>query len=264
MSPTPGKNKFLGVDIGGSGIKGAPVHVKKGVLITDRYRIPTPKPATPKQVAQVVADISKHFKWTGPIGCTIPGIIRGTEVVAASNLSKKWIGRDAARTIEKRTKSPVAILNDADAAGLAEVTFGAGRGQKGTILVLTFGTGIGSAIFRNGENIPNTELGQLRFDKKKTWEDLAADSARSRDHLSWKTWAKRRVQPYLNHLEFLFSPDMIIVGGGVSRPNKWDLIEPNLQTRATLRPAILENEAGIVGAAIAAKQLAKRLKANGK
>lgn len=260
MKATPGKNKYLGVDIGGSGIKGAPVHVKKGVLISDRYRVSTPKPATPKQVTQVVTDIAKHFAWSGPIGCCLPGVIRGTEVEAVANLSKKWIGKDAARIIEKRTGVPVAVLNDADAAGIAEVRFGAGKNQDGTILLLTFGTGIGSVLFHNGECVPHTEFGHLRFDGEKTWEEVAANSVRSRDDLSWKTWAEERVQPYLDHLEFLFSPDLIVVGGGVSRPKKWKQIEPNLQTRASLRPAILENEAGVVGAAVAAKQLATRHK----
>ncbi|MEM1118584.1 MAG: ROK family protein [Bacteroidota bacterium] len=246
----------LGIDIGGSGIKGAPVHVKKGELLTARHRIPTPQPATPDAVAQTVSRIHAHLKIDGPIGCTVPGRVRKGVVETAANIDDAWIGTKAAKLFKKHTGVPVAVLNDADAAGIAEVTFGAGKGKAGTVLLLTFGTGIGSALFVDGRLVPNTELGHVRYDDRIA-EHVAADSVRTKDELTWEQWAERRVQPVLEMYEFLLSPDLIIVGGGVSKPDKWELFGHLLSTTAKLKPAELGNEAGIVGAALAARKLAK-------
>ena len=250
---------ILGIDIGGSGIKGAPVDVKKGRLVTARHRIPTPQPATPKAVAQTVARIHADLKIDGPIGCTVPGRVRKGVVETAANIDDAWIGTKASKLFKKHTGVPVAVLNDADAAGIAEVKFGAGRQSKGTTLLLTFGTGIGSALFIDGRLVPNTEFGHMRFDVYKGHvriaEHFAADSVRSSEHLTWERWAKRRVQPVLEMYEFLLSPDLIIIGGGVSKPEKWEVFSPFLKTKAMLKPAELGNEAGIVGAALAARDL---------
>lgn len=250
-------NLVLGIDIGGSGIKGAPVNIKKGELISDRYRIPTPQPATPKAVAQTVHEIMKATGWTGPIGCTVPARVQNGVVTSAANIDDSWIGTQAAKLFKQECGVPVAVLNDADAAGLAEMAFGAGRKEKGTTLVLTFGTGIGSALFVGDVLVPNMELGHLRYDHRIA-EHFAADSVRTREKMTWDRWAKRRVQPLLEHYEFLFSPDLIIIGGGVSRPDRWQRFESRLNTKARIMPAALGNEAGIVGAALAAKKIAAK------
>lgn len=248
--------KILGIDIGGSGIKGAPVDTKKGRLVEDRHRIPTPQPATPQAVAETMRDVMEAHGWKKALGCTVPGrVVRGT-VETAANIDDAWIGTDAEALFSDVCGSAVVVLNDADAAGIAEMTFGAGKKRDGTVLLLTFGTGIGSALFTNGELVPNTEFGHVKFDKRIA-EHVAADSARSRDHLSWERWAERRVQPVLEMYEFLLRPDLIIVGGGVSKPHKWERYGHLLDTKAEIVPAELGNEAGIVGAALAAR---KRLK----
>lgn len=246
---------ILGVDIGGSGIKGAPVNVKKGEMLTERYRIPTPQPATPDAVAKVVADIAQHYDWDGPIGCTVPSRVRNGITETASNIDKAWIGCKATKLLRKATGAPVVILNDADAAGIAEEKFGAGRKQNGTVLMLTFGTGIGSALFVDGRLVPNTELGHVRWDQKRVAEKFAADSIRQKDDLSWTEWAQKRVQPVLEHYEFILAPDLIIIGGGVSKPERWDTYSSKLKTKAKLKPAALGNEAGIIGAAYQARSL---------
>ncbi|MEM0962659.1 MAG: ROK family protein [Bacteroidota bacterium] len=247
--------KILGIDIGGSGVKGAPVHTKRGKLLASRYRIPTPQPATPEAVADTVAAVVEAHDWRGPVGCTIPGrVVRGV-VETAANIDASWRGVNARKLFKKRLGVPVFVLNDADAAGIAEVRFGAGR-RKGTTLVLTLGTGIGSALFTDGVLVPNTELGHVRYDKRIA-EHVAADSIRTKEHLSWKRWAEKRVQPVLEMYEFLFSPDLIVIGGGVSKPERWELFSPYLSTKAKLVPAALGNEAGIVGAALTARQRLK-------
>ena len=249
-------SKILGIDIGGSGIKGAPVHTKRGELLAERYRIPTPQPATPKAVAETVHEIMKAVGWDGPIGCTVPGRVRRGTVETAANIDDSWIGTNARKLFRKTCGVPVAVLNDADAAGIAEVEFGAGRKQKGTTLLLTFGTGIGSALFIDGVLVPNTEFGHVRYDHRIA-EHFAADSVRSKEHLTWERWAKRRVQPVLEMYEFLLAPDLIIIGGGVSKPDKWEVFHDVLSTKAKLRPAALGNEAGIVGAALVARRMVK-------
>ena len=255
--PTKTPLRALGVDVGGSGVKAAPVQLKRGVLQARRKRVPTPQPATPKAVADAVAELVAAFKWTGPVGCTVPARVRNGVVETAANIAPEWIGTDAAALLTERLERPVAVLNDADAAGLAEMRFGAGRGCDGVCLVLTFGTGIGSALFARGRLVPNTELGHLHLEGRIA-EHVAASSARDRDKLTWADWATNRVQPYLSRVEFLLAPDLIIVGGGVSRPDRWAQFGPILRTHAELVPAVLGNEAGIVGAALAARVMASR------
>jgi len=243
--------EILGIDIGGSGIKGAPVDTEKGVFMEDRYRIPTPQPAKPEPVAEVVAKIAEFFDWKGPIGCTFPAVMKHGVAHSAANVDDDWIGTDAHRLFQRTTGCPVLVMNDADAAGIAEMRFGAGVGHEGIVIILTFGTGIGSAIFVEGTLMPNTELGHLEI-RGKDGEDRAADSVRKAKDWSYKKWSKR-VSEYLQHVEFLFSPDLIIFGGGVSK--KHDKFFHRLETRARIVPAQLRNDAGIIGAALAARDL---------
>ncbi|MCB1015676.1 MAG: ROK family protein [Acidimicrobiales bacterium] len=237
----------LGIDIGGSGIKAAPVDVATGALLAERHRIETPQPATPDAVAATVAELVAHFGWTGPLGATFPAIVRAGVIRSAANVDPSWIGADAARRFADATGCPVTVLNDADAAGVAEMTLGAGRGVAGVVLLLTFGTGIGSALFVDGHLVPNTELGHLEVDGHDA-EHRAAASVREDHDLSWKHWAKR-VDRYLEVVEALFSPELLIVGGGVSK--KADKFLPLLHRETPVVPAQLRNQAGIVGAAMA-------------
>jgi len=241
--------KVLGIDIGGTGIKGAPVDTEKGEMLAERQRIPTPHPSKPDAVADVVAEIATHFKWKGPIGCTFPAIVKGGTVYSAANVDKGWIGTNGQALFEEKTNCPVVVVNDGDAAGIAEMRFGAGKGQNGVVIMLTFGTGIGSAIFIDGKLLPNTELGHLEI-RGKDAEHRAADIIRQQKDLSWQKWAER-VDEYLQRVEFLFSPDLFIFGGGVSK--KHERFLPLLNTRAPIVPAQLFNDAGIVGAALAAE-----------
>lgn len=243
--------EILGIDIGGSGIKGAPVDTDKGTLVTERHRIATPEESTPENVAEVVGELVEYFNWKGPIGCTFPAVVKNGVTMTAANVDDAWIGTDAHRLFQRVTSCPVLVMNDADAAGIAEMEFGAGKGHTGTVFVLTFGTGIGSAIFVNGALMPNTELGHMEV-RGKDAEHRAADSARKRKDLSWKKWSKR-VNEFLQRLEFLFSPDLFIFGGGVSK--KHDKFFHLLETKADVVPAQLLNDAGIVGAALAAREL---------
>ena len=239
--------KALGIDIGGTGIKGAIVDTKKGSLVTDRMRIPTPEQSTPEAVSEVIVELTKHFEWDGPIGCTFPGVVQGGVVHTAANVDHSWIGTDAAALFSKATGSPVTVVNDADAAGLAEVRFGAAKGREGVVFMITLGTGIGSALVHDGDLVPNTELGHLwlRGDDAEKW---AAASVRERLELDWDEWAAR-VDDYLRLVEALFWPDLFVIGGGVSK--KADKFLPKLTCRTEVVPAELHNEAGIVGAALA-------------
>jgi polyphosphate glucokinase len=238
---------ILGIDIGGTGIKGAPVDTRTGALLADRHRILTPQPATPDAVTEVVAELAKFFEWTGAAGATFPAVMKDGVAHSAANVDKSWIGTDAAKLFADAIGSAVTVINDADAAGLAEVSFGAGKGSKGVVIMVTLGTGIGSAVFYEGVLVPNTELGHMKIGKHDA-EDLAAESVRESEDLSWKDWAKR-LNEYFAMLERLFSPDLFIVGGGVSK--KADKFLPHLETTAEVVPAQLLNEAGIVGAAVA-------------
>ncbi|MDK0521878.1 polyphosphate--glucose phosphotransferase [Streptomyces sp. ML-6] len=241
--------QIFGVDIGGSGIKGAPVDLDRGELAQERHKVLTPHPATPEDVAGCVAEVVGHFDWSGPVGITFPGVVTGGRTRTAANVDKGWIDLDARELLGDRLGQPVTILNDADAAGIAEMTFGAGRARKGTVIVLTLGTGIGSALFIDGRLVPNTELGHLELNGHDA-EKRASTKAREDEDLSWHRWA-RRLQKYLAHVEMLFSPELFIIGGGVSR--KADKFLPLIENvRAEMVPAQLQNNAGIVGAAMAA------------
>jgi polyphosphate glucokinase len=238
----------MGIDVGGSGIKGAVVDPATGDLLTSRIRVATPSPSTPRAVARATARLVARAGWDGPLGFAIPSVVRHGVVHTAANIASSWIGTDAVSLIETATGLPTAVVNDADAAGLAEMRVGASRGRAGVVLLLTFGTGIGSALFVDGSLVPNTELGHLVM-----WggsaEARAGAAAKTREELSWAKWA-RRVDRYLAYVERLFWPDLLIVGGGVSRDHqKW---VPLLHTRAEVLPARFRNNAGIVGAALLA------------
>ncbi|MDV9191319.1 ROK family protein [Streptomyces sp. SR27] len=241
----------FGVDIGGSGIKGAPVDLERGALTEERHKVLTPQPATPDGVAGCVVEVVERFGWTGPVGVTFPGVVTGSTIRTAANVDKSWIGVDAGTLLSERLGGlPVTVLNDADAAGIAEMTFGAGRGRKGTVILLTLGTGIGSALFVDGRLVPNTELGHLEL-KGHDAETRASTKAKEDEDLTWEHWATRRLRKYLAHVEMLFSPELFIIGGGVSR--KADKFLPLIEDiRAEIVPAELQNNAGIVGAGMAA------------
>ena len=241
--------EILGIDIGGTGIKGAPVDTERGVLLAERYRIPTPQPARPDAVSDVVAEVAKYFEWSGPVGCTFPAVIKNGVAYSAANVDKTWIGADAEMLLQRKTGCRLLLLNDADAAGIAEMRFGAGKGHMGVVIMVTLGTGIGSALFFEGRLLPNTELGHIEI-RGKDAERRASDHAREVKNLSWDKWAKY-VDEYLDRLEVLFSPDLFIIGGGVSK--KHEKFVPMLNTRAQIVTAQLLNEAGIVGAALAAE-----------
>jgi polyphosphate glucokinase len=239
----------LGVDIGGTGIKAAPVDLETGTLIAERVKLDTPRPAQPAAVASVVRELVTRFAWTGPAGITFPGVVAEGMIRTAANVDKAWIGTDARDLFATATGlSVVSVINDADAAGLAEMRFGAGAGQKGTVLMLTLGTGIGSALFTDGILVPNTEFGHIEIRGKEA-EKRASEIVREERELSWGKWAGR-VDEYLEHMEMLLSPQLIIIGGGISR--KADKFLPLLTgLRATVVPAAMHNDAGIVGAAMA-------------
>ena len=239
----------LGIDIGGSGIKAAPVDVTTGTLTAERVKVPTPRPARPDAIAGAVKELVADFSWSGPIGVTFPGVVIGGVTRTAANLDPAWIGLDARALLGKAAGKEVSLLNDADAAGLAEMKFGAAAGQDGTVLLLTFGTGIGSALFTDGVLVPNTEFGHIEIHGKDA-EERASERARELHDLSWGKWAGR-VDDYLTHVEALVSPSLFIIGGGISR--KSDKFLPLLTgVRAKIVPAALHNDAGIVGAAMAA------------
>ncbi len=244
----------LGIDIGGTGIKGAPVDLATGQLLADRKKIATPRPATPDAVTEVVREVAQSFGWTGAVGATFPGVVTSGTIRTAANVDKSWIGTDAASLFGKAMGTDVIVLNDADAAGIAEMTFGAGVGVKGSVLMLTFGTGVGSALFTDGLLVPNTEFGHIEI-RGKDAEKRASENAKVTHDWSWKDWTER-VSEYLQHIEALLSPGLIIVGGGISKEaDKWVPLLTGVQ--AKIVPASLHNDAGIVGGAMAAAGLAK-------
>jgi polyphosphate glucokinase len=243
-------DRAFGIDIGGSGIKGAIVRTDTGVLATERIRVPTPQPSTPDSVAAVVAQLVRHSDWRGVVGATFPAVIQHGVARSAANVDHSWIGTDVDAVFTKATGEDVIVLNDADAAGIAEARFGAARGVGGVVILLTFGTGIGSALLVDGRLVPNTELGHLELDGHDA-ETRAAASVRDREKLPYQRWAKR-VSRYMSHVEKLFTPDLFVVGGGVSKDaDKW---VPHLDLRTPVEPAQLLNNAGIVGAAMAAAE----------
>lgn len=242
--------QVLGIDFGGSGIKGALVDTETGDLTTDRIRIPTPQPATPQQVIPVIQEIARHFDYNGPIGIGMPSRILNGVVTSAANIDDAWIDYPGQDAIAAATGCDVVLLNDADVAGIAEMHFGAGRGEKGVVMIFTLGTGIGSSMFVHGHLIPNLELGHLYLSgHKRDVESYTSDRIRQEKDLSWRKWG-HRLNSYLQHIEFLFSPQLVVLGGGVSK--KHEKFLPYIQLKARVVPALLRNEAGIIGAAVAA------------
>lgn len=243
-------HRGFGVDVGGSGVKGGIVDLATGELIGERFKLDTPQPATPEAVSDTVAAVVREFGWTGALGVTYPGVVTNGTVRTAANVDKAWIGTNAAEIISaKLDGQPVAVLNDADAAGLAEEKFGAGRDHTGVIVLLTFGTGIGSAVIHNGILLPNTEFGHLQVDGKEA-EHRAASSVKERKEWTYERWTKE-VSRVLEVIEDAIWPDMFIAGGGISRKaDKWI---PLLTNRTPVVAAALQNSAGIVGAAMASE-----------
>ena len=244
--------KAIGIDIGGTGIKGALVDTKSGVLLSERLRYETPKGGAPKDIAKTLKDLISQLPGSAglPVGICFPAVVQHGVTLSAANVSKEWIGLDADAMFEKELGREVHVINDADAAGIAEVKFGAARGQKGLVIVTTLGTGIGTALMFNGKLVPNAELGHLQIDGV-DYESKAAYSAKERENLSWEEWATR-LQKYFSHLEALLTPDLFIVGGGVSKEHESYL--PLLKLKTPIIPAENRNSAGILGAAHWAKK----------
>jgi len=241
---------ILGVDIGGSGIKGAIVDTLKGELVTERYRIETPQPATPEAIAAALAQLVIYFNWHGPVGCGFPAVIQHGIVRTAANISPSFIGTHVDKLFSEATKCPCYSLNDADAAGMAEMHFGEGAGKSGVVLLITIGTGLGTVFFTDGKLLPNTELGHLYLKNGKKAEHYASDAVRKTEVLSWKRWGKR-FNKYLTMMEELFWPDLIILGGGASK--KFDKFKGQITVEVPVKPAAFLNQAGIVGAALYAQ-----------
>ncbi|GAA4693386.1 MULTISPECIES: polyphosphate--glucose phosphotransferase [Kocuria] len=262
MSPTnPSKAPStlgIGVDIGGTGTKGGIVDLRTGELVGDRFRIPTPKPATPEAVATVVKQIVDELQSRpdapapdSHVGIVFPAIIKDGVALSAANVDKSWINTNVDALMTETLGREVEALNDADGAGLAEAYYGAGRDKTGLVMVITLGTGIGSAMILNGQLVPNAELGHLEIDGHDA-ETQASAAAREREDLPWKKWAKKRLQRYFSHVEFLFSPSLFIIGGGVSKNS--EKFVPYLDLKTPVEIASLRNNAGIVGAALWAQQ----------
>lgn len=242
--------EILGIDVGGSGIKGAIVDTLKGELITDRFRIPTPQPATPLAVIDTIGELVSHFKWKGVIGCGFPAAVRHEIVKTASNIDKSWIGMNAAEHIRKATGCPTHLVNDVDAAGIAEMEFGAGKNATGVTMMVAAGTGIGTGLFTGKKLVPNTELGFVQV-QGMPGEHYAANSVREDEELSWEEWGTR-FNTYLVRLESLFWPDLFIMGGGVSK--HFERYEKYFTLDTPIVPAQTRNHAGIIGAALSAHQ----------
>jgi len=244
---------ILGFDIGGTGMRAAPVDCQTGLLAGDAFRLPTPNPSDPEPIFEQIQIMIDHFSWRGAIGCGFPATVKGGVVRFLGNLSQKWIGVPILAELQRMTTSQVTVINDADSAALAEMHFGAGRKRNndrdGTVLLITLGTSIGTAVFTDGHLLPHTEFGHIEIDGKIA-ERWAATVERERKGLSWEEWG-RQVDRFLQKMELLLSPDLIIVGGGVSAA--WEKFFPYLKLRAEVLPATMGNDAGIVGASLAAK-----------
>lgn len=240
----------LGVDIGGSGIKGALVDTEKGELVSERIRIETPQPATPEAVAETLKQLVAKFDFDGPIGCGFPATVHHGVAFTAANIDKTWINTPVEKLFTATVNRPCFVLNDADAAGIAEIKFGAGKDNNGVVMMITIGTGLGSAIFVNGKLLPNTELGHLILSDTIA-EKYCADSTRQKEDLGWGKWGKR-FNKYLERLQFLFNPDLIILGGGASK--NFEKFKDKIEVRTPVTTAKTLNAAGIIGAAIYASE----------
>ena len=244
--------EILGIDVGGTGIKAALVDIDTGTFVQEKIKYATPSPSNPAAVAQVLKQLINDFDWGGKlIGCGFPSIIKHNIVYSASNIDKSWIGVDLKDYFLEQVGNPGAFINDADAAGIAEMTFGDLEDKSGTILMLTLGTGIGSGLFIDGKLVPNTELGHLEH-QNSIWERFASNGARKNLELSWEEWGEK-LNEYINHVDLLFSPDLILLGGGVSK--KHDKFLQFIELRDIVKPASMQNNAGIIGAALAAAPL---------
>jgi len=241
--------KVLGIDVGGSGIKGGIVNLETGVLETDRHRIETPQPATPKAIVETINQLVKHFNWKEKIGVGFPAIVQNGVVKSATNIDKTCKNQNFEQLIKKVTGCQTKMMNDADAAAVAEVAFGEGKNENGLILTVTIGTGVGAALFYKKMLIPNMEFGHIYLPNGKWGEKYISDATRKKEDLEWETWTKR-FNEYINHLASLVSPELIIIGGGISK--KWDKISKLIETEYKIKPAALQNSAGIIGAAYAA------------
>ncbi|PQJ81991.1 polyphosphate--glucose phosphotransferase [Polaribacter glomeratus] len=247
--------KVLGIDIGGTGIKAAVVDTKTGELLSERHRIDTPKPATPEAVAKVVKEMVAHFKWTKVVGCSFPTTIVDGKCIHTGNLSEKWLNVKVDKLFKKECKIPFYVSNDADLAGVAEVNLGAGKGEKGVVIVITIGTGIGSGLFYNGKLIPNLEIGKMLHSDGKIIEYFTADSVRKKEGLTLKNWALR-FDVLLNYARVVFSPSLIILGGGISK--RYDGFKEYLTSDVKVKVAKFKNNAGIIGAAMYASKKVKK------
>jgi polyphosphate glucokinase len=241
----------FGIDIGGSGIKGAVVDLEAGGLATERYKVLTPQPSTPAAVANACAEVVAHFGWQGPLGCTFPAVVQNGVARTAANVDQGWIGTNIEKVMSASTGLAVTAVNDADAAGIAEAYWGAAKGTRGLVIVVTLGTGIGTALIYNGVLVPNSELGHIELDGE-DYETRASAAARERESLSWDKWAKR-LQRYFSALEAYLRPELFVVGGGVSR--RAEKFLPLLSLDTAILPAKFQNEAGIAGAAYLASDL---------
>jgi polyphosphate glucokinase len=246
--------KILGIDIGGTGIKAAVVDTKTGELLSERHRIDTPKPATPEAVAKVVKQMVTHFKWTKAVGCSFPTTIVDGKCIHPGNLSEKWLNVKVDKLFRKECKIPFYVSNDADLAGLAEVSLGAGKKEKGVVIVITIGTGIGSGLFYNGKLIPNLEIGKMLHSDGEIIEYFTADSVRKKEGLTLQNWALR-FDVLLNYAKVVFSPSLIILGGGISK--RFDGFKDYLTSDVKVKVAEFRNNAGIIGAAMYASKKAK-------
>lgn len=239
-------SQILGIDVGASGIKGALVDLEKGKLSGERFRVPTPQPATPEAMAEAFAELVRHFNYSGPIGCGFPSIVRNGVALSAANIDQSWIGTNIEEVFGKASGCPVFVTNDADAAGVAEMRYGVGQGEKGMVILITIGTGLGTALFYKGMMVPNTELGHVIWKNNKPAENWCSSGARERLKIGRKEWS-RRFNEYLHHLELLFSPDLFILGGGESKT--FEQYKDVFDVNARVVPAQLLNNAGIIGAA---------------
>lgn len=236
---------ILGIDVGGTGIKAALVDPSTGEMLTEKLKILTPKPATPDSVSKIILECLKKFEYEGPVGCGFPSVIKNDIAITATNLDKSWISTPISKLFSELSGLPFYVLNDADAAGIAEMNFGAAKGIKGTTVMITIGTGVGSGVFINGELLPNTELGFLPM-KGDIAERRISNVARKRSHLNWLAFGKR-LNDYLTLVERLFNPEIIVVGGGICK--KWDLFSKHILIDTKVSPALLQNNAGCIGAA---------------
>ncbi|HMK96897.1 MAG TPA: ROK family protein [Acidimicrobiales bacterium] len=242
----------FGVDIGGSGIKGAVVDLDHGVLASERYKIPTPQPSVPGAVSAAVAEVVAHCGWQSRFGCTFPAPILSGVALTAANVDSTWVGTNVEQVVGSATGLPVLAVNDADAAGIAESYWGVAEGVPGLVVIVTFGTGIGTALVYDGVLVPNSELGHIELDGE-DYESKASAAAREREDLSWDKWAKR-LERYFSALELYLRPNLFVVGGGVSR--RADKFLPLITLETPIVPAKLQNEAGIAGAAYLASEMA--------